>query len=264
MYVKIGSQRLEFDDTGGNRPAIIFSHGFGMTRAMFAPQLAAFGPTHRCITWDSRAHGGSPTDGPFDYWDSARDALAVLDHVGVERAVFVGTSQGGFLSLRAALLAPERVRAIAVIGSSATAESAEKRAVYTQMRDVFVAGGPAGPPEELLKTFAHLCLGSDRIAETWKPVWRAWPSEQFALAFRTLVDRDDIAGRLSQISAPTLVLHGADDAALAPTLGQAIAAGVRNPEGFVLVEHGTHYLNLTHPEPVNAALKLMLEKYADD
>jgi pimeloyl-ACP methyl ester carboxylesterase len=72
----------------------------------------------------------------------------------VERAFFVGTSQGGFLSLRAALLAPERVRAIAAIGSSATAETPEKRAAYTQMHDVFMASGAAGPPAELL---GHLC-----------------------------------------------------------------------------------------------------------
>jgi pimeloyl-ACP methyl ester carboxylesterase len=257
----VGPQRLEFDDVGGDRPAILFSHAFGMTGAMFAPQLAAFGATHRCITWDSRAHGGSSAHGPFDYWDCARDALALLDHLGVERAVFVGTSQGGFLSLRAALLAPERVRAIAVIGSASTAETPAKREAYTQMRDAFLAGGGAGPPEELLDAFAHLCFGSRRAAESWKPVWRAWPPEQFGLAFRALADRDDITGRLSEISAPTLVLHGGNDASLEPALGEAIAAGVPNSEGFVLVEHGAHYLNVTNPERVNTTLEVLLRKY---
>ena len=260
-HVMTGSQRLQFEDTGGDRPAILFSHAFGMTGAMFAPQLAEFRGTHRCITWEARAHGASSTHAPFDYWDCARDALALLDHLGVERAFFVGTSQGGFISLRAALLAPERVRAIAAIGSSATAETPEKRAAYTQMHDVFMASGAAGPPAELLGAFAQLCLGSHRDAESWKPVWRAWPPEQFGLAFRALIHRDDIEGRLREISAPTLVLHGAADASLAPPLGQAIAAGVANSEGFVLVENGAHYVNMTDPEPVNAALTTLLRKY---
>jgi len=42
------------------------------------------------------------------YWDSARDVLALLSHLGIERAVLGGMSQGGFLSLRAAMLAPQR------------------------------------------------------------------------------------------------------------------------------------------------------------
>jgi 3-oxoadipate enol-lactonase len=260
-HVMIGSQRVQFEDTGGDRPAILFCHAFAMTGAMFAPQLAAFRGTHRCITWDQRAHGDSATHVPFDYWGSARDSLALLDHLGVERAFFVGTSQGGFVSLRAALLAPERVRAIAAIGSSAAAENPAKRAAYTQMHDVFMAAGAAGPPAELLDALAQLCFGSHRVAESWKPVWHAWPPEQFRLAFRALIDRDDIEGRLLEISAPTLVLHGAADASLAPELGEAIAAGVANSEGFVLIENGAHFLNMTDPDSVNAALAALLRKY---
>jgi len=48
---------------------------------------------------------------PFTYWDSAQDCLGLLDHLGIDRAVVGGMSQGGFLSLPAALVAPQRVRA---------------------------------------------------------------------------------------------------------------------------------------------------------
>src|ERR1700730_5498495 len=52
----------------------------------------------------------------FTLWDSTRDALALLDRREIDRAIFVGTSQGGFVSLRAAPLAPDRGSGLAVMG----------------------------------------------------------------------------------------------------------------------------------------------------
>jgi hypothetical protein len=79
--IEIGQQTLHFDDTGGSGPPVLFCHSFGMNGAMFSPQLTAFAGRYRCITWDQRGHGQSPASGPFTLWDSARDALALLDRL---------------------------------------------------------------------------------------------------------------------------------------------------------------------------------------
>ena len=72
------------------------------------------------ITWDERGFGDTEYDGePFTYWDSAADCLGLLDHLGIDRAVVGGMSQGGFVSLRAALTAPERVRGLILIDTQA-------------------------------------------------------------------------------------------------------------------------------------------------
>lgn len=257
-----GGRRIYHEDTGGAGPALLFSHSFGMTGAMFAPQLAVFAPAWRCITWDERAHGRSPADGPFDFWDSARDLLGLLDHLGVGQAVLVGTSQGGFLSLRAALTAPERIRGLAILGSSAAAEDAAQKATFRQMLAAFVGDGAAQARDEVIEAMAHISFGprftADAQAEAWKAHWRRWPPDQMTLALEALVERDDILGRLSKVTAPTLVMHGSDDGSYAPSFGEAIAAGVANSRGFVLVEGGAHFLSLTDPEPVNRALGAFL------
>jgi pimeloyl-ACP methyl ester carboxylesterase len=91
--IEVGPQTLHFEDTGGSGPAVLFCHSFTMNGAMFSPQLTAFAGRYRCITWDQRGHGRSPASGPFTLWDSARDAVALLDRLEIDRAIFVGTSQ---------------------------------------------------------------------------------------------------------------------------------------------------------------------------
>ena len=92
---------IDYTDSGGQGPVVVFSHGFLMDRTMFGQQVTALTPQYRVITWDQRGHGGTRATGAFTYWDSAVDVLALLDHLGVERAVLAGMSQGGFVSLRA-------------------------------------------------------------------------------------------------------------------------------------------------------------------
>ena len=117
-FASINGQRIYFEDSGGSGPAVILGHGFLMDHTMFEPQRKALTPEFRLITWDERGFGLTETDGePFSYWDSASDCLGLLDHLGIGKAVVGGMSQGGFLSLRVALSAPERVRALVLLST---------------------------------------------------------------------------------------------------------------------------------------------------
>ncbi len=112
-HAEVNGQRIYFQDTGGDGLPIVLAHGFLMDRSMFEPQIEAFAGEHRLITWDQRGFGQTEFDSqPFTYWDSADDCLALLDHLQLDRAVIGGMSQGGFVALRAALKAPEQVRAL--------------------------------------------------------------------------------------------------------------------------------------------------------
>src|SRR5580700_7179863 len=98
--------QVNYADSGGHGPALVLSHGYLMDASMFDAQVAALAPEYRVITWDQRGHGGTPAPGPFTYWDSARDVLALLGHLGIERAVLGGMSQGGVVSLRGTMVGP--------------------------------------------------------------------------------------------------------------------------------------------------------------
>ena len=107
--------QISYTDSGGQGPAVVFSHGYLLYYTMSGRQVAALAPRYRVITWDQRGHCGTRAAGAFTYWDSAADLLGLLDQLGVGRAVLAGMSQGGFVSLRAELTAPDPVRALVLI-----------------------------------------------------------------------------------------------------------------------------------------------------
>lgn len=258
-FADVNGQHLYFEDTGGDAPAVVFSHGFLMDHEMFAPQVEALADEFRCITWDERGFGQTEATGPFSYWDSADDCLALLSHLGIEAAVLGGMSQGGFISLRAALRAPERVKGLVLIDTQAGVEAPETRPLYQGMHDAWVGQGPT---DELATGVASIIMSPGYDPAPWIAKWQAKPKESLTLPFDCLMDRDDITDRLGEITAPTIIFHGEADAAIPMALAEVLEAGLPNCVGLVRVPGAGHAANLSHPEQVNGPLREFLRTYA--
>jgi pimeloyl-ACP methyl ester carboxylesterase len=223
-----------------------------MDREMFAPQVEALSPEFRVITWDERGFGETEYDGqPFTYWDSARDCLGLLDHLGIDAAVLGGMSQGGFLSMRAALLAPERVRALVLIDTQSGTEDPERLPAYRQMQQTWLE---AGAVDELTQAVAYLIISEPRLNEVWIAKWRELPRENLKGPGDCLFDREDITDRLGEIECPAIVFHGTADTSIEIAKGEELCRALSGCRGLVRVEGGTHASNLTHPGQVNGPL----------
>ena len=249
---------VRFEDSGGEGPAVLFSHGFLMDHSMFDLQVDALAPDYRCIRWDERGFGDTPAPGPFSYWDSAVDALGLLDHLGIDSAVLVGMSQGGFLSLRAALTAPERVRGLVLIDSAADVDDAETIEGYQGM--LHVMGN--GSEEEVAGLFvgvSDLILGDEQLSAEWIPRWHQVDRAGLVTAGGALLGRDDVSDRLGEITCPVLVVHGTADQAIAVERAEAVCAGVPDCRGVIKVEGAAHAPNMTHPDQVNPPLREFLD-----
>jgi pimeloyl-ACP methyl ester carboxylesterase len=255
---QINGTDIYYEDSGGDGPVVLFSHGFLMDHSMFAPQVEALAGDHRCIAWDERGFGQTPAPGPFTYWDSAADAVALLDHLGIEQAVFAGMSQGGFLSLRAALAAPDRVRALVLIDTAADVDDEATLAGYGQMMAALSSGDPS-ISDPVLDAVAGLILGEPDLAEVWVPQWRALiAATDITLPGGALLGRDDISDRLGEITCPVLIVHGTDDVAIAMDRARKVADAVPDCRGFVEVQGAAHAANLSHPDQVNPPLAAFL------
>jgi len=259
-YADVNGQRLFYVDTGEGEDAVIFSHGYFMSHGMFRPQVEALRDRWRCIAWDERGHGRTETTPePFTYWDSASDLLGLLDHLGIERAVLAGMSQGGFLSLRAALTAPERVRALVLMDTQPGVEDPEKVAGYDQLMEAWTS--PGGPPQEVVDTVAAIILGPGYAESArWMDAAKEIPTDTARQIYSTLMTReDDVTPRLAELTMPALVIHGEQDLAIGVDVARSFAEALPDAE-LVVIPGAGHAANLTHPDAVNPPLRAFLER----
>ncbi len=257
----VNGQKLYYEDTGGSGPPVIFSHGLFMDREMFAPQVGALTGRYRVITWDERGHGktAGPDLGRFTYYDSADDLAALLKHLGIERAVLAGMSQGGFLSMRAALTHPEIVKALILIDTQAGVEDPATLVGYQQLVDGWLAGGLS---DETAEVIATIILGQNWSgASAWKAKWRKIAPHDLRGCWDCLSHRDDVTDRLKEIKVPTLVIHGDADAAIRLSLAETLAREIPDAELLVVPGAG-HAANLTHAGVANPAIERFLAKVA--
>ncbi|MEO7331391.1 MAG: alpha/beta hydrolase, partial [Minicystis sp.] len=196
---------------------------------------------------------------PFTYWDLADDLLALLDHLGLDRAVLGGMSQGGFSALRAALRQPARVQGLVLISTQAGVDSAEALAGYRTMLDMWSTMGAVDP---LLETVCGLILGEKSLWEPWISRMRALPKEGVREPGLCLFDRDDLTARVAEITCPAIVFHGTADASIPLERGEALARALPGCANFVRIEGASHASNLSHPAQVNAPLQAFLRALA--
>jgi 3-oxoadipate enol-lactonase len=129
MAVTRDNVRLHFEEAGEGTP-IIFLHEFAADHTNWEPQMRYFSRGHRCVTYSAR--GYTPSDVPtsteaYTYRHFYTDAVAVLDHLQIAKAHFVGLSMGSYSSLQVGLNAPERALSmtLAAVGSGSSLENLE-------------------------------------------------------------------------------------------------------------------------------------------
>ncbi len=255
-FAAVNGQSLYYVDSGGDGPAVLFSHGFLMGHEMWSQQIDALADRYRMIAYDERGWGQSTFTAPFDYYDMAADAVALLDHLGIDRAVFGGMSQGGFLALRAALKTPERVRALILVDTHARTFAPEEREGFGTLFDSIEA---TGWNDEAVAALYGVLFAQGYTDPYWAGKWRSRPPGAIRPARDCLFGRDDITGRLGEITCPVLIVHGEDDAGIPISDAHALAAGLPNVVGFCAVPGAGHSPNVEKPEIVNPAIRTFLD-----
>ena len=257
---RINGLDLYYEDTGGSGPVLLFSHGFLMDTDMWAPQVAALRGRYRCIAWDQRGFGRTgPVTEPFSYWESARDALGLLAHLKVPTATWIGLSQGGFLSMRAALLEPVRVKALVLMATRSGLDTQEKVDDFKGLRAEWAANGSANVHGML----GEVLFGKERAEpKPWFAKWAMMSKQALAYPIDAVTGRDDLTPRLSELRCPSIVFHGDADLAIDVVHGEALAKGLPNCQNFVRVRGAGHAPNLTHPDVVNPPVGEFLARFA--
>lgn len=236
--------RLYYEDSGGDGPPILLTHGFGASTGMWHGQVAAFRDRHRLVAWDMRGHG--LTDAPeelrhFSQALAVDDMRALLDHLAIDRAVIAGHSLGGFLSLAFNVVHPGRVRALYLQGcgpgyrSDASRhkwnERAENRARTLEEGGLAALGGASEVPVSIQRS-----------------------AQGLALAARGILSQVDasVIDSLPHIAVPVLIVIGAGDSYYL-TGSDYMAKRIPGARNLVVAAAG-HGVNVDQPAVVDAAL----------
>ncbi len=250
----LNGNQVYYEVTGDGPETLLFSHGAFLDHTMWTPVVEALSGEYRCITWDARGHGMSECNGSFDYYDLASDALGLLELAGADNAVLVGMSQGGWLSQRAALTAPDKVRGLVLVGTSLPLMSDEETAGFTQLSQGWLGMGPVGPIADAV--YGIQFAGTDYDGSRYRERWQAKAPSAWAEPWQTILQRrDDITARAKEISCPVAVIHGTIDAAFSLDSARAMAEAFPNSRGITVIEGGPHASPLTHTGEVVEALR---------
>lgn len=262
-----GNVVLQWEAHGGGEPILMV---MGMTMSMRAwfRILPGMSEKYRAITFDNRGVGGS--DRPlkaFTTADMARDAIAVMDAAGIERAHVLGASLGGMVAQRIALEHPERVRTLMLACTSASQNGDAGRSVRTTsalalrpllgVKRAFTLLAPSLYSRRTLMERPGLVEEDlhQRMADR-PPMKTAYYQLLAAL-------RHDTRARLGEIKAPTLVIQGEQDRIISPSCARYLAEHIPSSE-LVVLPHCGHIITTDAGDEALNAMFDFLARHSDE
>jgi pimeloyl-ACP methyl ester carboxylesterase len=259
------------------RPSVLLLHHFFGNVVTWRHVLAGLAPDHHVVAYDRPGFGLTERP-PRHAWNgrhpytretAASLGLALLDHVGADDVVLVGSSAGGTAALEILRRAPQRVRGLVLMAPAITGDV-----------------GPPSPLRPLLRPAAALAtrwihrmaadLTPERVGRSWHDPSKA--TEEDADAYRIALEvpgwdeafwhvvtaepSPDLRHVLPTIDVPTLLVHGASDRVIRPSWSRRTAAAIPGAR-FVELDAVGHTPQEEAPERLLPLLRAFLDEVAD-
>ena len=242
---------------GRNRNAtpILFLHGVGSDKSVWAPQLDHFGASRPALAIDYPGYGDSAARPHSTRDDFARAALAALDSLGIDRAHVCGLSLGGVVALALSAIAPKRCASLILADTFAV--HPDGAAIYQRGADA----SRAAPMRVLAEARAPALLGDEArrdaalVAGVIETMARVHPA-----AYRQGAEAVWLADqrqRAAAVAVPTLVIVGSEDSITPPSLSRDLEARIAGAK-LIEIEGAGHLANLEKPTAFNQAINAFL------
>ena len=265
-------------------PTLVMVNSFTTSVEQYRPQFAdeRLSATANLLAIEPYGHGETrASHAQFTYWDSAIANLQVLEGLEIAEAFVMGTSQGGWIAARMAILAPGVVKGIIPLGTSMDFESQRSRdlgcwdgiAFCTPAIDALAE--PVGEewviPTELVDAVLKEGLGDD-VAPDERAFWHTTYQQNYTgdagrervrISSINLRDRDGLHGRLDGVRCPVLRMHGTEDPVYSVANAEDEMNLFVNSPGAELrvIEGGQHFMSASNPGDVNAATAEFIERW---
>jgi 3-oxoadipate enol-lactonase len=235
-------------------PALLMAGSLGTTLRMWDGQRP-LAERLRLILIDHRGHGDSPVPtGRYEIADLGHDVLELMDDLGLVRTSFCGLSLGGMVGMWLGANAPERIDRLVVMCTSPHMPPAS--AWQERVTAVLEAGSVEPIADAVVERWLTPEFAAERpeVRAALRAMLTSTSPEGYAGCCGA-IERMDLRGELARVSAPTLVISGAQDPSTPPPHQELIAGAISNSRHEV-IDPGAHAVAVERPETVN---RLILE-----
>lgn len=232
-------------------PVMVLAHALGASSAMWWPQVEAFGTTFGVLRYDARGHGASDAPpGPYSIERLGRDALGLLDALGLEKVVFCGLSMGGFVGQWLGANAPDRLEKLILANTSAYMGPPE---AWRERIETVTRQGMGAVAEATLERWftAGFRGGAPEAVETIRQLLLATPPQGYA-GCAGAIGAMDLRDSLAAISVPTLVIGNRQDPSTPLAHAEALHAAI--PGSRLAVLPAAHLANIEAADQFNATV----------
>lgn len=255
MKRRIAGSEIAYE-ARGQGPAVLLLHAFPLGKVMWDAQAAALEATHTVVRFDDRGFGDSPPgDGLLTMERIADDAGALLDHLGISKAVVAGCSMGGYAAFAFVRRHADRLRGLVLQDTRAGADGEEARKNRALMAEKVLKEGATAAAD----AFVPKLLGGTTHRERPQVVGRVREiilgtrPRGVADALAGLAARADSTPTLREIRVPTLVVCGEEDVLTPVPESEAMHRAVPGSRLEIVPKAG-HLANMENPQAYNRAL----------
>ncbi len=252
--LSINNTSIFYEDTGGEKPVVLFAHGLLFSSQMFEFQIERLQDDYRCISFDFRGQGlsESPPDG-YDMDTLTTDTIELIRQLNIAPVHYAGLSMGGYIGLKVAARQPELIRSLTLMSTSADSVSEDE---YRDMKKISRIGRWFGytlvTGKVLRKIFGPAFREDYELYEEqmiWKNRLLSNNRKGILKAVNGAINRKDISGELFRIQCPTLILTGEDDIATPPEHSEKLSRLIPNSK-LIHIPRAGHMISAEAPDEV--------------
>ena len=256
MIAVVDSLDIGYDDVGsGSGVPLLLVHAFPLNRTMWAPQVSALVERCRCVAADLRGFGESSVMPPYSMEQYADDLAHLLDSLHIEKVVLCGISMGGYVGFAFWRRHKQRVRALVLADTRASADSDE---ALTRRRQLIQLARTEGAIAVANLQIPSMIGKSSREKQpdTYDAVHRMMaqaPVDGIVGAIEAMMVRPDSTATLATIDVPTLIVVGEEDAITPVKDARAMQERIPGSRLEVIAQAG-HLSSVERPAAFNHLL----------
>jgi 3-oxoadipate enol-lactonase len=246
-WIEANGVSLRYELSGPGDPTVLLIHELGGSLDSFDELVPLLHTRFRTLRFDQRGFGQSEkVRGPVAVADLVADIAALLDRLGIKKAVYAaGAAFGGGLALAFAARKPERAAGL-VVSSPAVGSSAQWKAQLEERADTTEKNGMRSQVDASLdRSYPEIFRKDKARFEAYRLRWLANDPSSYAVFNRMLMD-SDLMPELANIRCPTLVLGCVRDGIRPPSASRAVAEAI--PRARYSEAEAGHFMPVQAPE----------------